>query len=263
VSSQLEFDEQTSRQVERIYTTPDIVARRRAVLGALGLRPGEHVLDIGCGPGFFAAEMAAIVGPSGRICGIDISKPMLAMSQARCAAQPWVQLNHGSATILEFPKESFDAAISVQVYEYVAEIAAALSELYRVLRPRGRAIIVDTDWDSLVWYSSDRERMARILNAWNEHLADPYLPRTLGARLREAGFAVERPETIHLFDPEYRPDGISHGLIDVIAEFVPGRRDVTAQEAIAWAQDLRKLGQAGTYFLSLTQYLFLVRKPGR
>ena len=50
-------------------------------------------------------------------------------------------------------------------------------------------MIIDTDWDSLVWAATDRDRAARIAAAWNEHLPDPYLPRSLAPRLRAAGFA--------------------------------------------------------------------------
>lgn len=46
----IQFDEETSRRVEAIYSTPDVVAQREAVLRALRLRPGEHVLDVGSGP---------------------------------------------------------------------------------------------------------------------------------------------------------------------------------------------------------------------
>ena len=59
-----------------------------------------------------------------------------------------------------------------------------------MLRPGGRVLILDTDWDSLVWHAHDRARMRRILAAWNERFADPYLPRTLARRLRDAGVEV-------------------------------------------------------------------------
>ena len=56
---------------------------------------------------------------------------------------------------------------------------AALAEAWRVLRPGGRLLVLDTDWDSIVWRSGDHDRMRRVLAAWDRHLADPYLPRRL------------------------------------------------------------------------------------
>ena len=79
----LQFDAEASRRVEATYTTPDVVEQRQAVLGALGLGPGERVIDIGTGPGLLAAEIAAAVGPDGLVCGIDISDSMLTLARAR------------------------------------------------------------------------------------------------------------------------------------------------------------------------------------
>jgi arsenite methyltransferase len=61
----MQFDEATSRRIEATYTTPDMSGQRQVIRAALGLRPGEDVLDIGSGPGFPASEMSAEVGPGG------------------------------------------------------------------------------------------------------------------------------------------------------------------------------------------------------
>src|SRR5262245_44401717 len=213
------FDAETARKVEAVYLTPDVVAQRRATLKVLELGAGERVLDIGSGPGLLAYDMAATVGPQGRVCGIDTSEPMLAMSRMRSAGQPWAEFRQADATRLPYPDGSFDAAVSTQVYEYVVDIAAALAELYRVLRPGGRAVIVDTDYGSLVIYTEDKARMARVLAAWNEHFVHADLPRTLSRRLRDAGFAIRQREAIPMFNPEYHANTYSHGLIGLMASF--------------------------------------------
>jgi len=180
MSNGLEFDEEASRRVEALYKTPDVVSYRCEVLQALEIRPGERVLDIGVGPGFLAYDLAVAAGSTGRVTGIDISEDMLSMSRGRCAETPWAEFRTADSTRLPFADGEFDAAVSTQVYEYVADLKTALAELHRVLRPGGRALILDTDWDSIVWHSSDPARMARVLKAWGEHLVDPHLPRTFG-----------------------------------------------------------------------------------
>jgi SAM-dependent methyltransferase len=120
----LEYDEEASRRLEAIYVTPDVVAQRREVLGALELRPGERVLDIGSGPGFLAVDMGVAVGSSGQVIGIDISDSMIAISRARCAGQPiakWVEFQVADVTKLPFSDGHFDVAVSTQVYEYVSD----------------------------------------------------------------------------------------------------------------------------------------------
>lgn len=262
MSTGLDFEEGAARRLEATYLTPDVVATRGEVLKALGLKQGERVLDIGSGPGLLAYDMAVTVGPSGQVCGIDISEPMLAMSRNRCAGHQWVEFEAADATRLPYPDEAFDAAVSIQVYEYVPDIPAALVELFRVLKPGGRAVIMDTDYDSLVIHTEDRARMDRVLAAWEEHFVHPDLPRKLTPYLTEAGFSVRQREAIPLFNPEYHANTYSHGMIGIIASFVAGRKGVTKEEAEAWAAELEALGQRGAYFFSLNRYIFVADKPG-
>ena len=264
MSAGLQFDEEATRRVEAMYVTPDVGAQRQAIMRVLRLGPGERVVDIGAGPGFLACEMGGVVGLSGWVCGVDISESFLAMARSRCPERPWVDFRAGDAAQLPFGDAEFDVGVSTQVYEYVSDVGLALAELSRVLRPGGRALIVDTDWDSIVWHSADRARMERILAAWNEHLVDPYLPRTLSARLKQAGFVIEHREVIPLLNPELDPNTYSHGLISLIARFVVGRRGITQDEADAWAEDLRTSGDTRPYFFSLNRYLYLASKatPG-
>jgi NAD(P)-dependent dehydrogenase (short-subunit alcohol dehydrogenase family) len=182
----MRFDAATSRRVEASYATPDVVEQRRIIIGALSLQPGERVLDIGSGPGFLACEMASAVGPSGSVTGIDPSQDMLSLAAGR-AAPAHVTFGPGDATDLPFADGTFDAVTSTQVYEYVADMPRALSEARRVLRRGGRLLVLDTDWDSIVWASSDADRMRRVLSAWDEHLADPHLPRRLAGLMADAG----------------------------------------------------------------------------
>src|SRR4051812_22521173 len=141
----LDFDEENARRLVAVYTTPDVVAQRRAIREALALRPGEQVLDIGSGPGLLAAEMAEEVGAEGGVHGIDPSDSMLAIARRR--GNP-VDYRAGDALALPFRDEQFDVAVSTQVYEYVEDIEGALAEARRVLRPGGRLLVLDTDWDS-------------------------------------------------------------------------------------------------------------------
>jgi ubiquinone/menaquinone biosynthesis C-methylase UbiE len=90
------------------------------------------------------------------------------------------------------PQESFDVAVATQVLEYVKDVPGALTAMARVLRPGGRVLVLDTDWDSIVWHSSDEERMARVLAAWEQHPVDPHLPRRLRGWLERAGLQVAR-----------------------------------------------------------------------
>jgi hypothetical protein len=63
-----------------------------------------------------------------------------------------------------------------------------------------------------------------------------------------------------LFNPGFDPDTYSNRLIDLIVPFVTGRMGIDADEAEAWAKDLRRTGEQGDYFFSLNRYLFVAKK---
>lgn len=258
----LEFGDASARRIETSYLTADVVEQRRQVIAALDLRPGESVLDIGCGPGLLAVEMAASLGPQGRVAGTDISPSMLELAAARSilAGSAPVTYHLAGVDALPFPDASFDVAVSTQVLEYVEDIPGALAEMRRVLRPGGRVLLLDTDWDSIVWHSRDETRMRRVLTVWDEHLVDPHLPRTLAESLTQAGFSVAPPWTIPLLNVGYAEATYSGGLIPTVAAFVTGRGGLTAAIVEAWATELRELGPA--YFFSLNRYVFTATSPG-
>ncbi len=105
--------------------------------------------------------------------------------------------------------------------------------------------------------------MERILKAWDDHLVNPILPRTLGARLRDAGFMIRKQDVFVFLNTEYNPNIYSHGLAKMIGAFVPGRQGITKEEVKAWADDLQKLADSGDYFFSLNRYLFIGEKLPR
>jgi arsenite methyltransferase len=261
MSGGLQFDEETSRKIEALYLTPDVVAQRRKVLEALALKRGEHVLDVGSGPGLLACEMASAVGREGGVCGIDISEDMLAMSRKRCADQPWTAFQKADASQLPYPDDAFDAAVSTQVYEYVADVPAALAELHRVIRPGGRVLILDTDYGSLVIHSENALRMGRVLTAWDEHFIHGGLPRVLSRQLRDAGFTIRQRDVIPMFNPEYQENTYGKHLLDLMASFAVGRQNVSREEVEGWLAEFAELGRRGMFFFSLNRYLFVADRP--
>jgi arsenite methyltransferase len=252
------FGEEESRRVEAIYLTPDIVAQRARVLAALGLRPGERAIDLGCGPGLLALDMAQQVGQGGEVQCIDASPSMVALASRRCAGQPSVHVRTGDVTALPYADQGFDAVVCTQVYEYVAEVDRALAEAHRVLKAGGRAVIVDTDWESCVWHSGDPARMRRMLETWDLHCPHPQLPRTLEGRLHGAGFEVEEVDAIPIVNRRHDAATYSYGMIGTLARFA--RKRLGEELVNAWGEDLRVLGERGEYFFSLNRFLFVARK---
>ncbi|HEV8628468.1 MAG TPA: methyltransferase domain-containing protein [Acidimicrobiia bacterium] len=259
--TQLSFDAATAKALERAYHKRDMLRRRRHVRAALAAQPGERILDVGCGPGFYAQELLDEVGPDGSIVAVDASADMLALARHRCEGHDNVTFREGNASALPIDDGDVDAALCVQVMEYVPDPPGALAEIYRALRPGGRALIWDVDWGTIWWHTEDPDRMRRVLSAWDEHLVHPSLPRRLGAYLRGAGF-VDVTVAGHSFATvDYDDESFAILMLGMAADFVPGRGDVTGDEAAAWLAEQRDLAERGEFFFEGTQFCFTARKP--
>jgi arsenite methyltransferase len=259
--TQLAFDRKTAEQLEVAYRARDILRRRELVYTALGPQAGERILDVGCGPGFYVADLLERVGSSGFVVGIDSSPQMLALAADRCAGSENVTFLEGDATALPDAGGEFDAALSVQVLEYVNDVDGALTEIGRSLRPGGRLVIWDVDWTTVSWHTADPERMRRALQVWDGHLADSALPRTLAARLRRAGFDDVVVEG-HAFTAErLSADAYVGAIFPIIEEYVSGAGGLSAEEAAGWAAEQRELSERGDFFFTCVQFCFAATKP--
>jgi arsenite methyltransferase len=255
------FDDETGQQLEALYRIGDVVRRRGLVRSCLAAAPGERILDVGCGPGFLTAELHQEVGPAGSVVGVDSSPAMLALAARRCGSLGNVTLRAGDATSLPVPDASFDGAVCVQVLEYVADTPAALRELYRALRPGGRVVVWDIDWATVSWQSGDPARMARVLGAWDEHLAHPSLPRVLAPAMRSAGFGDVRMTPHPFAAAHFDPGSYGVAIIPLVTSFVPGRRGVTGDDATAWASEQTELGERDEFYFASLQFGFLGTRP--
>jgi SAM-dependent methyltransferase len=109
------------------------------------LEPGERVLDLGSGAGTDSLVAAQMVGPSGRVTGVDMTPEMLAKA-SRAATEMGaanVSFVEAEAERLPFEPESFDVVVSNGVIDLIPDKEAVFAELFRVLVPGGRMQIAD------------------------------------------------------------------------------------------------------------------------
>jgi len=255
MTDQLEFDSDTTDALTRLYESEGMRRRQDTAISAAAPSPGDHVVDLGCGPGFYLKPLADLVGPTGRVTAVEPSPDMRASASSRFGDSGVVSIADGSAFSISLDDETVDVVLSVQVFEYIDDISRALAEVLRVLKPGGRALIWDSDWSTVSCHNSDEQRHRSVMSAWDHHLADANLPRTLAPAMRRAGFSDVSIATHAFTLTDLTPGTMADGVVNVIKSYVAGRPEVGPVVAGAWESDLRDLDSRGEFFFSYLQFL--------
>jgi ubiquinone/menaquinone biosynthesis C-methylase UbiE len=106
-----------------------------------GVRDGQRVLDVGCGPGALTAELVQRVGPAA-LAAVDPSEPFVAAARER---HPHVDVQRAAAERLPFADDAFDAALAQLVVHFMSDPSAGVAEMRRVTRPDG--VVAACVWD--------------------------------------------------------------------------------------------------------------------
>ena len=175
---------------------------REAGLRLLAASPGEHLLEIGFGTGHILAELANVVGPKGRVFGIDISDTMLAHARDVLSKEGLIDrasLECGDAETLPYANNSMDGifmCFTLELFD-TPDIPKVLAECKRVLRPGGRVVIVAV---------SKAGKQGLVIQAFEwTHRHFPNLmdcrPIYVSRALQAAGYVVEESLTESMWVP--------------------------------------------------------------
>jgi demethylmenaquinone methyltransferase/2-methoxy-6-polyprenyl-1,4-benzoquinol methylase/phosphoethanolamine N-methyltransferase len=174
--------------------------RRETTIALARIKPGDAVLDVGCGTGELTMLASTRTGPDGQTAGIDASPEMIAEAR-RKAARAGVTVDYRVAAVeaLPYPNESFDVVLSSLLMHHLPDDLKdrALAEIRRVLKPDGRLLVLDFRQPTTL-----RERLALPFLLHPQWRTMPDGLQEWPARLTAAGFvAVEAGET------DYSPVG--------------------------------------------------------
>jgi len=159
------------------------------------LRPGQRLLDVGCGPGTITTDLAALVAP-GEVVAIDTSVEVLELARRHAAdVGATVTLQVGDVYALDFPDASFDVVHAHQVLQHLTDPVAALREMRRVTRPGGIVALREGDFGAMTWYPAS-EALEDWCHLYHEVTAANHDEADAGRRVLswalEAGFAADQ-----------------------------------------------------------------------
>ena len=160
-------------------------------LGLAKVQFGETVVDVGSGTGTMLRELGTLVGPGGRAVGVEPNPRLRAVATERATASANISVIDGLAGTLPFDDESVDLVWCERVLQHLTDPQGAFTEFARVLRPGGRAVVLDSDHASRVISDIDFEVEAKILDAFIQVMPNARAARHIPRQAMAAGFTVD------------------------------------------------------------------------
>lgn len=238
---------------------PGIQRLRTWAHEALALRPGERAVDIGSGTGTEVITFAEAVGPAGEAIGVEPDPNLLASAQRRAAENnSTARFHSGDAYGIPFGADYFDAVLSERVFQHLTAPARAATEIARVLRPGGRAVVVDVDWDTAIVHPGDRRVVREVIETLISATTNPLSGRRLPGLLTQAGLVIDEFGSHALVQNRAVGPG---SLVDRISAMALARGSITAAERGQLLADLERGARTGDIHLSVTMFAVLAHKP--
>jgi SAM-dependent methyltransferase len=226
----------------------------------LGLAHGQRLLDVGCGLGEAALGLARDLGEGGEVVGVDVSERMLRIARSNAgAARCRVRFTVGDACSLDEPDDSFDVARSERTLQWLADPAAAVAEMVRVVRPGGRVSLIDTDWSTFTIDVGDDALAALVRDGMR---TERHRPSNVGRRLHDlVGFAgcdplarTEATQTWTTWDPDESPAPLGCFSMESLADDLVATDRLATADRRRFVSTVHDAARRGQFSMGLTMF---------
>ncbi len=238
---------------------PGVRLLKPIMLDQLRLHRGQRVLEVGCGTGDDVRTIARRVGPNGHVLGIDASPLVVAEATRRTHGRNLpVTFQVGDAKAIELPDAAVDGCRAERLLMHAqGEPSQLVAEMARVLRPDGRLVLFEIDWDTFAIDGADRDLTRRIVRSYSDGVANGCVGRTLPRLARDAGL-VDIVTIPHAIEVPFDFFGwVLSGHLDAAlaaGSFAP-------EELIAWWDAIDEAHARGRFFAAILGFVVAGTKP--
>jgi SAM-dependent methyltransferase len=239
--------------------SPPISRLRAWALDAVAVRSGEVVLDVGSGTGTVTRLLGNLVAPEGEAIGVEPNVRLRQIAEARATTAACVRFVDGLAADLPMADGSVDVLWCERVLQHLPDPQAAIEEFARVLRPGGRAVLLDSDHASRVMSALDYEVEARLTAAFMGQIPNPRAARLIPQQAIRAGFTVDPDigSSALLIPPQ---ELLRAPFIRLVADQAVADGTLSQAEADDAVRAVLEAAEAGHAFNAVTVFGFLLRK---
>jgi SAM-dependent methyltransferase len=229
------------------------------------IQPGDHVVDLGSGTGTMSRQLASLVAAGvldGRVIGVEPNPHLraVAVSRAKAAGVTNVSFVEGFAGALPFDDSTIDFVWCERVLQHLADPQSAINDIARVLRPGGRAVLLDSDYGTRIVSDLDPDLAAAFSRASLWPIANPYAARHIPAQIHAAGLELDPDvgSSAFVFSSEMllRTQVLSRDADDAVES-----GGLTREVADAAVRAVHDAAARGLAFAAITVFGFVARKP--
>lgn len=261
-----DVDERTAffvRFLDLLHDLGGVRASHRRSFELLGLREGFYLLDVGCGPGSYARDGVPLVGPTGRVVGLDLSAAMIDVARRRTEGlDAPIAFQVGDACALPFPAATFDGCHIERVLQYLDDPSLALAEMLRVTRPGGRIVASEVDWDTFVCDVPGLERSVwrRAIAAMSDGAGNGWMGREVRRHVLDIGLddVTSEGHAVIISDAMTTLDAL---LLRSLLESARDASAINEDECTHCIAGLEAAGHAGRFFFAMTVFTVSGRIP--
>lgn len=227
----------------------------------LDVEPGDCILEVGCGAGNDSLVLAQMVGPTGRVVGIDAGEDMISEAKKRAENSNLpVEFFVQDACSLDFPDNTFDGCRADQVFQHVGDPRKGVSEVIRVARPGARIVICDPDWETLAIDSANKEVTRKIVNYRADVFRSGWIGRQLAGLFKSLGLADVFVSADVFVITDFSLANKLWRLRDTAGQAIKAGA-ISEQDASDWISQLEEADRNGLFFGCVTGVAAVGKKP--